>query len=100
MNKSIPQNVKPLLWDIDLEDLSFDKHYKFIIERILEYGDFDELRWMENQFSQEEIIETLKESTRLSAKTANYFSIVYKIPPNQIKCLKKPFTQKQNRFSN
>ena len=60
MKTNIPSKIKSLLWDIDISTIDLDKHYKFIIERVIEYGDIEEVKWMQSTFSKDQIIETLK----------------------------------------
>jgi len=40
-----------LFWDIEPGGLSPESHWFFIIERILEFGDIDDLRWMKKHFT-------------------------------------------------
>jgi len=35
---------KTLFWDVDLEALSIEKDWFFIIERVLEFGDIQDLK--------------------------------------------------------
>lgn len=98
MPKTIPERIKSLLWDSKIEDISLNTNAQYIIERVLEYGDISEDQWMLENFSKQEVVDTITKSKRLSAKTANYYSHIYKINPAQIECLRNPYTQKQNRF--
>lgn len=98
MKTNIPSKIKSLLWDIDISTIDLDKHYKFIIERVIEYGDIEEVKWMQSTFSKDQIIETLKTSKRISAKSGNFFAIKYNLSKEELECLRNPFTQKQNRF--
>jgi hypothetical protein len=97
---SIPSFLKPFFWDTDVSKLDLQKHKKYIIERILEYGDIKEVRWLFSNFEKEDIVEVLKKSRRISVKTGNYFYIILKLnePKENFECLKKPYTQKQYRF--
>ena len=63
---------KSLFWDVDREKLSPEKDWYFIIERILEFGDIDDVIWMELTFSRDKITETLKKSRILSNRTRAY----------------------------
>ena len=36
--EKIPESVKVILWDVDIEKLDIKRHKKFIIERIIKYG--------------------------------------------------------------
>jgi hypothetical protein len=98
MKIAIPSTIKPLLWDIKSEEGIDIRYSSFVIERVLELGDVKQYNWLKKEFSEKEIVNTLKSSKRISAKSANYFSLVYKIPKDAIQCLAKPYTQKQNRF--
>ncbi len=85
-------------WDIKPDAISVDKDKKFIIERLLEYGDIAEIRWLEKQYDKKNIVDALKKSKRISSKTGNFFALYYGIAKQELECIRKPFTQKQNRF--
>jgi len=63
---------KSLFWDIDIERLSFENDWFFIIERILEFGDIDDLSWMKKTFKKEQIRDTVHKSRILSRRTLSY----------------------------
>lgn len=69
-------NKKSLFWDVDRKKLSLEKDWYFIIERILEFGDIDDVLWMESVFSKDKIAETIKSSRGLSRKTRSYCKAV------------------------
>ncbi len=102
MKKSldIPDFLKTFLWDVDISEIDIEKNKNYVIERILEYGDIPEVEWLFSNFRKDDIVKVLKKSKRLSAKTGNYFCKVLKLnePKENFECLKKPYTQKQNRF--
>lgn len=43
---AIPEFLRVLFWDTDPASMDLWNHKKFIIERILEFGDEDAYRWM------------------------------------------------------
>lgn len=100
MEKTLKANAGYLFWDIDVSKLDLQLHKKYIIERILEYGDFPELKWLLATYSKNELIDILKNSNEISVRTGNYFYIMWGLtePKENFKCLHKPYTQKQNRF--
>lgn len=99
MNKAFPQSIKTLLWDTNIQRISLDVHKQFIIERVLEFGDIQDMKWLLTKYSEKEVIEVLKKSKRISAKTGNYYSLIFNIDKSEMLCMKKPFTKKQERFS-
>ena len=44
-----------LFWDVDPEKIDIKKHARYIIERVLEFGRPDEVRWLFETYSKEEI---------------------------------------------
>ena len=97
-DSSIPASIAPYLWDTPIDDLSYDKHYAFIIERVLEYGDMEALIWLNETFDIGKIKEVLCTSKRISARTGNFYARIYQVDHTDLTCLQKPYIQKQNRF--
>ena len=98
MNSDIPEHINKYLWDVNVGELSLEKHSKFIIERVLEYGDLDTIKWLENVYSKDIITNVLIKSKRISPKTGSLYALYFDIPRESLLCIRKPFTQKQNRF--
>jgi hypothetical protein len=67
---------KSLFWDIDIEKLSIEKDWFFIIERTLEFGDIDDLIWIQSTFSREQIKEVTKQSRILSPITRSFCRVI------------------------
>lgn len=66
------QYKKSLFWDVDRNRLSPEKDWFFIIERVLEFGDIDDLFWLKETFSEKKIKDTVKKSRILSGRTLAY----------------------------
>ena len=60
---------KSLFWDIDPAYLSPESHWSFIIERILEFGDIDDLIWMKKNFTPVQIRHSVRKSRVLSRRS-------------------------------
>lgn len=71
----IPDKLRTLFWDTDIKNIHIKQHAKYIIERILEYGDMDAIRWMQGIYPLEIIIEVLKFSRQISDKSRNFWRI-------------------------
>lgn len=77
-------------WDADPAALDVRRHRDYVIERILEDGDFPEIRWMRETYAAGEIVRVLKEARGISERSANYWSLTYDVPAEEIACLNKP----------
>ena len=101
MEKSLKEPfLQSFFWDTDTSKLDIEKNKQYIIERILEYGDKKEVKWLFSTYKKDDIVETLKKSKRISAKSGNYYYLILNLkePKENFECLRKPYTQKQNRF--
>jgi hypothetical protein len=85
----LPTSAYKYFWDIDPADLAVSKYPRYVIERLLEYGDFPELRWLFRNFRRDTIIGILKTSGRLSKRRASAWANYFDIPKAEIKCLSK-----------
>lgn len=98
MDNGLPVSAYKYFWDINSVELDISAHPRYVIERILEYGDFPELRWLFARFSREEIVGALKRSRTLTLRSANFWSQIFGVSHRQVKCLSKRFQQTQNRI--
>ena len=89
----LPEFLRPLFWDTDFERLRIPGRERYIIERVLEYGDVPEVRWMMRHFPREQIIQVLRQSRRLSRKSAHFWSLILDIPTEEVRCLSASFHQ-------
>jgi len=89
------QNVLPtyLFWDIDQDTLDLHRHKRFIIERMLQYGRPEDIHWLLDHYSKDDIVDVIKRSKTIDRKTASYWSIHYHIPEKEILCLNRPLIQ-------
>ena len=93
--KTVPIFLKRYFWDVDLAQLDVEQHSRFIIERILERGRQEAIRWMRKVFSPLQITHVVMTSKNLSPRSANFWSFIFHFSKNQILCLKKSFREKQ-----
>jgi len=74
VSTAIPKKLQPILWSTNVELLDIEKNKGYIVHQILLYGTFDELQWLFNTYSKEEIIDTfINHPSRMYSKSAFYF---------------------------
>jgi len=96
----LPECAYRYFWDIDPTRLDVGQYSRYVIERLLEYGDLPSLRWMERRFSREEIVEVLKTSRALSRKSANFWLKILSVPREEVRCMSREFQQKYRQVWN
>ncbi len=96
----LPECAYRFFWDIDPSGLDVGQYSRYVIERLLEYGDLPSLRWMERRFSREEIVGVLKMSRALSRKSANFWLKILGVPSEEVRCMSKEFQQRYRQVWN
>lgn len=72
-HQSIPQEFKRFFWDTKFSDLHLEQHKMFIIERLLEEGNSNAIRWLLNVFPSHDLEHVVCTSRRIRAKTASFW---------------------------
>ncbi|MBU1110848.1 hypothetical protein KKB83_04475 [Patescibacteria group bacterium] len=76
MNAAIPQEFSYLFWDVDFDKLDGERFGEFIVERLLEKGNWDEVRWMWRAFPHGLIKEIVDTSRNISGGTRGLWKMV------------------------
>jgi len=90
--------LKTIFWDTDINKLDLQNHKRYTIERILQYGFAEHINWMLKHFQAEDIINAVKNSKSIDKKTANYWSIRFKINKNEILCFTRQLVMSNSMF--
>lgn len=83
-----------LFWDVNLKELDKKDHQDFIIQRILERGNVEDLRWASAFYGEDSLKEIfLKKNDKLDLKSRNFWSFYFNV--DKEKCthnqsIKKP----------
>ena len=76
----IPKKIKfrqSLFWDVDPKTIDPKKHARYIIERILDFGELDEVKWMAHYYPVETIKDTLRRSRVVTDQSRALWSMVF-----------------------
>jgi hypothetical protein len=75
---------KTLFWDVNPDNLDWERNKQLITERVLQRGTTNEVKVIFSVYTPAEIKTCILKSRTLDKKTANYFSIKLNIPLAQI----------------
>lgn len=81
-----------LFWDVDSNDLDFNRSKKFIIQRVLDYGLIDDWQIIFKLYGISEIAKIAIMLKNLDKKSASFISLISNIPQEQFLC----YTSKQS----
>ncbi|RMF26192.1 MAG: hypothetical protein D6759_20065 [Chloroflexi bacterium] len=94
----LPELLRPLFWDTDFDHLRIPDHKQYIIERVLEYGDDEAVRWLWHTFGPSAIADVVRRSRAISPNTANLWALVLSIPREDIRCFSRHFRTTSKSF--
>jgi hypothetical protein len=83
----IPKDLFPFFWDINTANFNPREYPQYTIGRILELGTEAAVAWLKTMFTVEEIKKVIREDRRLSPRSANYWALIYGIPPEEVAAL-------------
>ncbi|HUI41978.1 MAG TPA: hypothetical protein VL523_08420 [Terriglobia bacterium] len=84
----ISQQLKPFFWDTNVDIFEPAAYPAYTIARLLEFGDPAAVEWLRATFPEDQIVGVLRTDRRLSPRTANFWALVYHIPPGDVASLK------------
>lgn len=96
----LPNNLKKYFWDVRPENIDLQKNSSYVAERLLELGDFEELRWLLKTYGEEFLKRVVEKSRNLSLKSANFYSLYLGINPKEILCLQEGYRSKHKKIWN
>lgn len=84
----IPQYLRTLFWDVNLNDFTPADFPDYTIARVLEYGDREAVAWLRRNFTEAQITNVLRTERRLSRKSANFWALIYSISLDDVAAFK------------
>ncbi|WP_158859238.1 DUF6922 domain-containing protein [Lunatibacter salilacus] len=86
--KAKPIFEKGIFWDVNFENIDYDAKYKFVIERVFERGDVDDIRNCRRYYGDGKVSDVLL-NTKFLPETRMYLaSAVFDKPVTEFRCYK------------
>ena len=77
---------KRIFWDVDFDKLDYDLRASFVIERVFERGDVEDIRQCRRYYGDEKVSHTLLNAKYLPLYTIHLASAVIDRPLNEFRC--------------
>jgi len=84
--KQKPVFNKRIFWDVDFEKLDYDLRANFVIERVFERGDVDDIRQCRRFYGDEKVTQALLKAKFLPEHRIHLASAVIDKPLNEFRC--------------
>lgn len=81
-----PYDNPRIFWVVDYTKLNFELRANFIIERVFERRDVQDIRNCRQFYGDEKVIEALLSAKYLTEHTLNFVSTIFDIPKDQFRC--------------
>ncbi len=85
----LPEKIHRYFWENRAENIDQVEHSYYIIERLLEHGDDEAIRWLLKSYSKNQVKEVVLKSRQLSRKTAKFWALLYELRKEDVTCLKR-----------
>lgn len=83
---SISELSEHLFWDVDSENLDFEKSKEFIIHRVLEYGLMEDWKLIKKIYGLETIKQISLQFRELDDVTLAFLSAIFNIDKKEFRC--------------
>ena len=77
---------KELFWDVDYEDIDFEKHARFVIGSVVMRGNLDDWNTLKDFYGIEKIRTEVINIRYLDKRTLSYLSVVLNVKKEEFRC--------------
>jgi len=85
MNTSLSKLSRHLFWDVDISTLSIEKHRRYIITRVVERGNCDDIKYVWKIYGPEMVKDVLVNARFLNRKNISYFANLFGISADEFR---------------
>ena len=71
----VPERFRPLFWDTSLSKIHIKRNARYIIERVLEFGNMNAIEWLQKVYPLQTIIDVLNLSRIITEKSRHFWLI-------------------------
>ncbi|MFO7789879.1 MAG: DUF6922 domain-containing protein [Bacteroidota bacterium] len=86
MRKELPKLNKSLFWDVEINNLDYEKHKRFVIERVLTRGNLSDWKELKSFYGLKTIQNEALQIRYLDKKTLNFCQTLFNIPKEKFRC--------------
>ncbi len=91
-DRTDPVFDKRIFWDVDTDNIDYDKYFRYVIERVFERGDVPDIRNCRRYYGDEKVKEVLLNAKFLPEVTMYLASAVIDEPVTKFRC----YTRRQS----
>ena len=77
---------KSLFWDVQIDSLDFEKHARFIVERVVSRGNRQDWQLLKKFYGKERIRKEAMKIRSMDQKTVSFLSVYFEVGKNEFRC--------------
>lgn len=77
--KALPARVRRLFWDSDPAMIDLHRNQDAVIERVLEFGDLQDVRWVQTRYPGSTVARVLVSSKGLSERSRSFWKLWFRL---------------------
>jgi Holliday junction resolvasome RuvABC ATP-dependent DNA helicase subunit len=78
MSVEVPGSVRKLLWDVEPSSVDVQRHARFLIRRVLDFGDVASVNWLRRTYTDAEIQDVVARGRGLAHKTIVFWNLYFR----------------------
>jgi hypothetical protein len=90
-SNKLPKKLYKYFWDVEPEKIDLKKNGPYVLERILDWGDTKDVRWLKRVYGRDLIADAVRRRRGLSRKSAVFWTDLLDINQQEVMCLQKPY---------
>ena len=98
VSKKLPKAFHPYFWDVDPKKIDVVASKRYVIERLLEFGNEEALHWMFEKYDRAAVRQVAANARGLSRLSGNFWACYFSIPKERVRCLNKPLLLPHSPF--
>jgi len=75
-----------IFWDVDRNTIDLKVNAPYVVQRVLEYGQFEDWKLILNYYGLKQIVDVSKQLRTLEPRALSFISTVSGTPINQFRC--------------
>lgn len=87
----LPKELHRFFWDVDAASLNPAERPQYVINRLLDKGDLEAVRWVLSTYSNPVIVRAVTGSRDFSVKSATFWGLYFGIAREDFKCMQQPY---------
>ena len=87
----IPTSLHRFFWDINIKKLDPKNKPHFVINRLLDKGNVEAVKWVRENYTKNQIKETFTHIRDFNPKVGRFWALFLKIPQEEVVCLQPSY---------